>query len=86
MFRTQPNIIVTGTPGVGKTSHCNLLAQNTDLVHLCINQVVKERSCHHGWDEAFKCWIVDDDKVYRESALPRSTAKACCSLTAPGRH
>lgn len=63
MARDQPNIIVTGTPGVGKTSHCELLAQNTGLKHLSINQVIKERSCHDGWDEQFKSWIVDEDKV-----------------------
>lgn len=61
--RTQPNIIVTGTPGVGKTTHCETLAQNTGLKHLSINDVVKERGCHDGFDEEFKSWIVDEDKV-----------------------
>ena len=63
MSRSQPNIIITGTPGVGKTSHCELLAANTGLKHLSINQVVKDRSCHDGWDAEFKSWIVDEDKV-----------------------
>ena len=62
-MRTQPNIIVTGTPGVGKTTHCETLAQNTGLKHLSINDVVKERGCHDGYDEEFKSWIVDEDKV-----------------------
>ncbi|MCJ1256600.1 factor activating pos9 [Lignoscripta atroalba] len=63
MPRKNPNIIVTGTPGVGKTSHCELLAQNTGLKHLSINKIVKERQCHDAWDEDFKSWIVDEDKV-----------------------
>jgi MoxR-like ATPase len=62
-MRTQPNIIITGTPGVGKTTHCEMLAQNTGLKHLSINDVVKERGCHDGYDEEFKSWIVDEDKV-----------------------
>ena len=62
-MRTEPNIIITGTPGVGKTSHCTLLASNTGLKHLSINQIVKERECHEGWDEGFQSWIVDEDKV-----------------------
>lgn len=62
-MRTEPNIIVTGTPGVGKTTHCEVLAQNTGLKHLSINQIVKERGCHDGYDEEFKSWIVDEDKV-----------------------
>ncbi|EPE34029.1 P-loop containing nucleoside triphosphate hydrolase [Glarea lozoyensis ATCC 20868] len=61
--RTQPNIIITGTPGVGKTTHCEMLAQNTGLKHLSVNDVVKERECHEGWDEEFKSWIVDEDKL-----------------------
>lgn len=63
MAKTNPNIIVTGTPGVGKTSHCELLAKNTGLKHLSINQIVKERECHDGWDEELQSWIVDEDKV-----------------------
>jgi len=63
MSRKKPNIIITGTPGVGKTSHCELLAQNTGLQHLSINQVVKERGCHEGWDEEYKSWIVNEDDV-----------------------
>jgi adenylate kinase len=63
MSRKKPNIIITGTPGVGKTSHCELLAQNTGLHHLSINQVVKERGCHEGWDEEYKSWVVNEDDV-----------------------
>ena len=63
MVRNDPNIIVTGTPGVGKTSHCEVLTQNTGLKHLSINAIVKERACHEGWDEELKSWIVDEDKV-----------------------
>ncbi|KAF2841431.1 P-loop containing nucleoside triphosphate hydrolase protein [Patellaria atrata CBS 101060] len=62
-MRTSPNIIVTGTPGTGKTTHCEILAQNTGLKHLSINQIVKDRHCHDGWDEESKCWIVDEDKL-----------------------
>lgn len=62
--RTDPNIIITGTPGVGKTTHAQLLAQNNpDLKHLAINQVAKERDCYDGRDEELGSWIVDEDKV-----------------------
>lgn len=64
-MRANPNIIITGTPGVGKTTHAELLAQNTGLKHMSINQVAKERDCHDGYDEEFKSWIVDEDKVRR---------------------
>jgi adenylate kinase len=63
MIRKKPNIVVTGTPGVGKTSHCDLLAQQTGLKHLQINQIVKERDCYEGWDHELQSWIVDEDRV-----------------------
>ena len=63
MSRSRPNIIITGTPGVGKTTHCEQLAESLGLRHLGINQVVKDRECHEGWDEEFQSWIVDEDKV-----------------------
>ena len=63
MSRSQPNIIITGTPGTGKTSHCELLAERTGLRHISVNQVVKDRECHEGWDEEYQSWVVDEDKV-----------------------
>ncbi|KAI4247075.1 MAG: hypothetical protein L6R40_001740 [Gallowayella cf. fulva] len=63
MSRTKPNIIITGTPGVGKTSLSELLTSCTELKHLAINRIAKERDCHDGWDETLKSWIVDEDKV-----------------------
>ncbi|KIM94986.1 hypothetical protein OIDMADRAFT_106556 [Oidiodendron maius Zn] len=62
-MRIQPNIIITGTPGVGKTTHCETLAESTGLKHLSINDIVKERSLHDGYDEEYKSWIVDEDKL-----------------------
>ncbi|KAL7275342.1 factor activating pos9 [Rhizina undulata] len=66
MTRTRPNIIITGTPGVGKSSHCELLAQQTDLQHLSVNQVAKDRNCHDGYDEESKSYFVDEDKLLDE--------------------
>ncbi|KKA25975.1 hypothetical protein TD95_002152 [Thielaviopsis punctulata] len=63
MSRTQPNIIITGTPGVGKTTHCEIIAERTGLTHLSVNQVVKDRECHDGYDEEYSSWIVDEDKL-----------------------
>ena len=72
MARSLPNIIVTGTPGTGKTTHCEVLSEKTGLKHLSVNQVVKERECHEGWDDEYQSWIVDEDKV---SASGRASQK-----------
>ncbi|KAF2417994.1 P-loop containing nucleoside triphosphate hydrolase protein [Tothia fuscella] len=62
-MRKSPNIIVTGTPGVGKTSHAELLAEKTGLQHLAINKVAEEQNCYDGRDEELQTWIVDEDKL-----------------------
>lgn len=63
MARSQPNIIITGTPGVGKTTHAETLAERIGARHVSVNQVVKDKACHEGWDDEFQSWIVDEDKV-----------------------
>ncbi|KAF5864976.1 factor activating pos9 [Aspergillus alliaceus] len=62
-MRTSPNVIITGTPGVGKTVHCEQLAQDTGLRHLSINQVAKDRGCFETYDDELETWIVDEDKL-----------------------
>ncbi|ETN40485.1 uncharacterized protein HMPREF1541_04762 [Cyphellophora europaea CBS 101466] len=72
-MRKYPNIIITGTPGVGKTTTVTELlsvaAASTPalpLKHLSINDLVKSRSCHEGYDEDLQTYIVDDDKLMDE--------------------
>ena len=59
----NPNIIITGTPGVGKTTHAEQLAQATGFTHISVNQIVKDEGFHEGKDEETGSWIVDEDKV-----------------------
>jgi len=76
MPRPSPNIVITGTPGVGKTSHATLLAEKTSLKQLSINHIVKEHSCHDGWDSERKCWIVDEDKVPSPTSHSNNSSRA----------
>jgi broad-specificity NMP kinase len=71
-MRNLPNIIITGTPGVGKTTTCEQLVSLSSssslglLHHLSINTLAKDRSCHEGFDEDMKTYIVDEDKLLDE--------------------
>ena len=60
-MRSHPNIILTGTPGVGKSSHCEQLGRSTGLKHLSINTVAQERGCISGKDTQLNSLIVDED-------------------------
>ncbi|KAL2408176.1 Adenylate kinase isoenzyme 6-like protein HBR1 [Exophiala dermatitidis] len=72
-MRSLPNILIAGTPGVGKTTTCtqllNLASQSDppiNLKHLSINDIVKERGCHTGYDEELQTLVVDEDKLMDE--------------------
>lgn len=65
LTRTDPNIIITGTPGVGKTTHCQELAQKTGLHHLDINEVVKKHNIGESSNDPDdpNTKIVDEDRL-----------------------
>ncbi|KAI6793460.1 P-loop containing nucleoside triphosphate hydrolase protein [Hortaea werneckii] len=65
MLRTSPNIIITGTPGVGKTTHCQQLAQNSGLHHLDVNAVVRQHNIGESSNDPDdpNTKIVDEDRL-----------------------
>jgi adenylate kinase len=77
MARKNPNIVITGTPGVGKTTHAEQLAQATGFTHLSVNQIVKDEGFHEGKDEETGSWVVDEDKVRILNTLLRHSHSQC---------
>ncbi|KAF2484730.1 AAA domain-containing protein [Neohortaea acidophila] len=65
MLRTEPNIVVTGTPGVGKTTLSEELASKTGLHHLSINEVVKKHDIGESSTDPDdpNTKIVDEDRL-----------------------
>lgn len=63
MPRKRPNILVTGTPGVGKTTFCEQLAEELGFEHLNIANIVREEVLYSEWDEELNCSVFDEDKV-----------------------
>ena len=61
--RTRPNILVTGTPGTGKTVLANELAQRTGLNYINVGDLAKEKDLYDGWDEEYSCHVLDEDRV-----------------------
>lgn len=64
--RTKPNILVTGTPGTGKTTTSSLVADATGLRHIDVSNLVRSKNLHDGWDEEFDCHIINEDLVCDE--------------------
>ncbi|RRT78611.1 hypothetical protein B296_00011541 [Ensete ventricosum] len=68
--RARPNILVTGTPGTGKTTTCSLLADATGVCHINVGDLVREKGLHDGWDEEFECHIINEDLVRIRDSKP----------------
>lgn len=74
--RKIPNILVTGTPGTGKTTTSELIAEATGLTHVNVGDLVKQKQLHEGYLEEFDTHILDEDKVWHmifQNAIHSST-------------
>lgn len=60
-----PVIVITGTPGTGKTTHAQLLASESPvpLKHINVGELVKEKNLYEEYDEEWQSYTVDEDKV-----------------------
>ena len=60
----KPNILITGTPGTGKSSFAQMAVERLPGYKLIdVNSIIKEHNCHEGMDVEFDSLIVDDDKL-----------------------
>jgi len=59
-------IIITGTPGTGKSTHAQMLAEETSLRHINIGDWVKERHLYENFDQEWQSYTVDEDKLLDE--------------------
>ncbi|GJP37850.1 hypothetical protein CLOM_g23888 [Closterium sp. NIES-68] len=62
----RPNVLITGTPGTGKTSTSQLVAEATGLRHVNVGDVVRQKELHEGWDDVYDCFVLDEDKLLDE--------------------
>ncbi|CCH41341.1 NTPase required for small ribosome subunit synthesis [Wickerhamomyces ciferrii] len=63
-IRPLPNIIITGTPGCGKTSHAEIISNELDgFKHINITDFAKDNDAYDGFDKERNSHIVDEDKL-----------------------
>lgn len=56
-------IVLTGTPGTGKTTAAIMAAKRLDMVHLDLSKAIKERQLYSGYDKKRDSYIADMKKV-----------------------
>jgi adenylate kinase len=63
--KQSPVIIITGTPGTGKSTHAQLLVDESPvpLQHINVGQMVKDKGFYHDFDEQWQSYTVDEDKA-----------------------
>ncbi len=78
----SPVIVITGTPGTGKSTHAELLAQESPvpLKHINVGDLVKEKGLYEEFDEEWQSYNVDEDKVRPLGSVPANSAFDLYSL------
>ena len=64
--RTKPNILITGTPGTGKTSTSKLIAEMTGMKHINCSELVKKNQLSTEKNEEYDCLMLDEDALCDE--------------------
>lgn len=63
MPKSHKVIVVSGTPGTGKTFIAKRLAKQLNYKYIDVNKVIKSYNLIVGYDRQRKCFIVDVDKL-----------------------
>lgn len=60
-----PVIIITGTPGTGKSTHAQFLVNESPipLKNINVSEWIKERGLFEEYDQQWQSYIVDEDRV-----------------------
>ncbi|XP_045459735.1 adenylate kinase isoenzyme 6 homolog [Melitaea cinxia] len=61
--RTRPNILITGTPGVGKSTISRLLSERTKFVWREVSKLAEEHNCLDEYDPEYQCPYLNEDKL-----------------------
>lgn len=56
-------IIITGTPGTGKTDLAKLIEKELGFRRIDVNKLIEEQNLCEDYDEARQCKIIDSDKL-----------------------
>jgi len=65
-MRSSPNILIAGTPGVGKSTLCELVAEATGMEWIDVSQIAKTQKLFEGYDSTYGCHVLNEEKLLDE--------------------
>lgn len=65
LSRTDPNILLTGTPGVGKSSIAKKVSERTGMRWFDISKLAIEKKMVEEYDENLSCPIINEARVIK---------------------
>jgi adenylate kinase len=66
--RSRPNILITGTPGTGKSSLAERVAAAAGFTQYDVSAVAKQEKLCAEYDEELDTYVIDEDKAGRRGA------------------
>jgi adenylate kinase len=65
--RSKPNILVTGTPGTGKSTMVQaLVSQVPTLRAIDVGALVRDKQLYTEWDEEYQTHVLDEERLLDE--------------------
>lgn len=61
--RKRPNILITGTPGTGKSTLAPRVASNLNMEFINVADEIKTHGLHGDFDAEYQCHVLDEDKL-----------------------
>ena len=63
----MPNVLITGTPGCGKSTFCAALCERvTSLTAVDVGALVRDKQLHSGWDDEYQSYVLDEERLLDE--------------------
>ena len=66
VVKKLPNILLSGTPGTGKSTLAKKLSETTELTWINVGDFAKEKGFLGQWDDAYECHELEEEPLLDE--------------------